>query len=190
MLNTNTSSSLKMKTNHILRSEDAKNFIEALDKIHSDSMKLKRIKQNAIPETLIDLGLNKCFEQYFATSAIDTKLEVKYHFKGNDTRLNIDFEIMLFRATMKLYSNIIGLREAKKITIFFTQTRFSSSLSITYCCSEAESSLKESINKLELHEIEAELSIFAGTLKEAAIDDKTYKIAFEFLNTNTPSAHG
>lgn len=177
-----------MKTNHIFRNEDATNFIEALDKIQSGSMQLKRIKQNSIPEALISQGLNRCFEHFFATPVSATNVEVQYKFRGIDNRLAIDFEIMLYRTTIRLFSNILAFINPKSIDIEFAQNHFCISLSITYS-SENVFSFGETINRLELHEIDAEISIFAGKLQETAVDKNINKIVLEFLSLNTSPSH-
>jgi two-component system, NarL family, sensor kinase len=178
-----------MKTNHIFRNEDATNFIEALDKIQSGSMQLKRIKQNAIPEALISYGLNRCFEQYFGPALNAEGVEVQYKFRGDDVRLAIDFEIMLYRATIKIFSNIIAHTTPKSIAIDLSLNQFNICLSIKYYCFENENSFEETINRIELHEVEAEISIFTGKIQKTAVDKNTNKIALEFLRPNTSLAH-
>jgi signal transduction histidine kinase len=101
-----------MKGNMTIPEESVASFNSAIDLLDTSIKELRRVAHNLMPESLMKYGLNTALADFcFSTE------KVKYHFFGEDRRVDEKTEIAAYRIVNEVVNNALRHSEASEISV-------------------------------------------------------------------------
>ncbi|MDZ7604315.1 MAG: sensor histidine kinase [Cyclobacteriaceae bacterium] len=101
-----------MKGNIIMPEADVPAFHNALEMLDGSIRELRRVAHNLMPETLLRYGLKPAFADFCHNVDI-----VKFHFFGDDRRIDEKFEVAVYRIFLELVNNALKHAAAEQINV-------------------------------------------------------------------------
>jgi signal transduction histidine kinase len=101
-----------MKGNAILPETDIPAFENALEMLDGSIRELRRVAHNLMPESLMRYGLKAALSDF--CGSIDL---VKFHYFGNDQRMDERYEVAVFRIAQELVNNAIKHSKSRQINV-------------------------------------------------------------------------
>jgi signal transduction histidine kinase/Tfp pilus assembly protein PilF len=96
-----------MAGNFILSEADAQNFARTLTQLDQSIQELRRVAHSMMPENLIRFGLREVLRDYCDALGKSTGLPIRFQSFGLEERLEQSTEIILYRITQELLTNVI-----------------------------------------------------------------------------------
>lgn len=106
-----------VKGNMILPGEQVTVFERSLAMLDNSITELRRVAHNMMPEALVKFGLSAALGDFCDFLNSSKVLTVTYQKIGNDTRLDISMEVVLYRITNELANNALRHSAATKLLI-------------------------------------------------------------------------
>ena len=101
-----------MKGNIIMTESDVPAFQNALEMLDGSIRELRRVAHNLMPETLLRYGLKSAISDFCGSVEL-----LKFHFFGNDRRIDEKYEVAVYRIFLELVNNAIKHAEAGQINV-------------------------------------------------------------------------
>lgn len=114
-----------MKKDVVIETEDVSRFNKVLEMLDNSIQELRRVAHNMMPESLSRYGLKVALEDF-----CNSFTNVKFHFFGNEKRLEKSLEITIYRAIHELVNNAVKHANADIINVQFIQQEDSISINV------------------------------------------------------------
>ncbi len=101
-----------MKGNIVMPESDVQTFQNALQMLDSSIRELRLVAHNLMPETLVLYGLKPALTDFCRNVEL-----VKFHFFGEDRRIEEKYEVALYRIFLELVNNAIKHSKAESINV-------------------------------------------------------------------------
>ena len=101
-----------MKQGAIIDTEDISRFDKVMELLDSSMQELRRVAHNMMPESLSRYGLKVSLEDF-----CNSFPHVKFHFYGNENRLEPKMEMTIYRVIHELVNNAVKHARAENINV-------------------------------------------------------------------------
>lgn len=101
-----------MKQGAIIDTEDISRFDKVMELLDSSMQELRRVAHNMMPESLSRYGLKVSLEDFCNSFS-----HVKFHFYGNENRLEPKMEMTIYRVIHELVNNAVKHARAENINV-------------------------------------------------------------------------
>jgi len=105
-----------MKGLKVMEHSDAEHFSKAIDMLDNSITELRRVAHHIMPESLVRSGLKTSLEDFAAAVP-----NAEFHFFGQESRLETNLEITLYRSAHELVNNVLKHASATHIDIQLVQ---------------------------------------------------------------------
>ncbi len=106
-----------MKGNMILSGDNVQAFERSLDMLDNSILELRRVAHNLMPEALVKFGLASALKDFCDFVNSSKVVEVIFQSVGNERRLDLAIEVVLYRVANELVNNALKHASAKEIII-------------------------------------------------------------------------
>ena len=106
-----------MKSNMILSSDQVPVFERSLDMLDNSIHELRRVAHNLMPEALVKFGLTAALKDFCDFVNSSKVINVIFQQVGNERRLDISIEVVLYRVINELANNALRHSSASELLI-------------------------------------------------------------------------
>jgi two-component system NarL family sensor kinase len=106
-----------MKGNMVLSGDHVQTFERSLDMLDNSIIELRRVAHNLMPEALVKFGLTAALKDFCDFVNGSKVVNVIFQQMGNDKRLDMSVEVVLYRVVNELVNNSLRHSSASEIII-------------------------------------------------------------------------
>jgi len=106
-----------MKGNMILSGDHVQSFERSLDMLDNSIIELRRVAHNLMPEALVKFGLTAALKDFCDFVNSSKVVNVIFQQMGNERRLDLPTEVVLYRVVNELVNNALRHSSATEIII-------------------------------------------------------------------------
>ena len=171
-------SAIKLNLNDVkkgihLDENDIIRFNQALEMLETSKKELRRVAHNMMPEALSRYGLKTSLQDFVRNIS-----KAKFHYFGDDTRLDPKLEVMVYRTAYELINNALKHAEAKTINIELVQQPDSVSLTVQDDGKGFNPEIIKDVNGLQ--NIKSRVESFNGTMNIISLPGEGTEINVDF----------
>ena len=163
----------EVKKNLILEAEDVQRFNHALNMLNDSVGELRRVAHNMMPEALSRFGLKTSLQDF-----VHNIPNARFHYFGEDQRLNPKLEIIVYRTAYELVNNALKHAKASMINVQLVQHPDTVSLTVQDDGTGFDAQRKQDGNGLS--NIQNRVASFNGQMSIFSAPNQGTEITVEF----------
>lgn len=169
-----------MKKDVIIETDDVSRFNKVLEMLDNSIQELRRVAHNMMPESLSRYGLKIALEDFCNSFS-----NVKFHFFGEENRLEKTLETTIYRAVHELVNNAVKHSQAETINVQLIQQE--DVVSINVQDNGLGFKTDEDFKGRGLQNIQNRVNSVGGTMNIFSAPDKGTEIS---IDINIPQENG
>lgn len=163
-----------VKNGVILEADDVRKFNRVVNLLDESMQELRRVAHNMMPESLSRYGLKVALTDFCGNIP-----NLKFHFYGEENRLEPRLEVMIYRTIHELVNNALKHADAEVINVQLVQQQDS----VTLTVQDNGKGFKPGItvSGTGLHNIRNRAEMFRGTLDIISSAEKGTEVSVSFM---------